>query len=177
MLAISSDVGGTSDLIDHGRNGFLVPPGDAQALARTLLSVVRDAVAGTGRSASSRAPRLRGTLFDRCHDLGTDRPISRIGRAALHPGRAIHHERSSEGRGRADRLGHRLDRDDAAEAAMGHAVRRRGTRRPLRQQDPPETTPSRGFQPPRRTAVRTRTQSRPYRGADARRPARPESRS
>ncbi len=36
MLAVSSDVGGTSDLIEHGVNGFLIEPGKADKLADRL---------------------------------------------------------------------------------------------------------------------------------------------
>lgn len=36
MVAVASDVGGTADLIRDGENGFLLPPGDAGALADVL---------------------------------------------------------------------------------------------------------------------------------------------
>lgn len=37
---IGSDTGGIPDMIQHGKNGWLVPPRDIQALARTLKSVL-----------------------------------------------------------------------------------------------------------------------------------------
>ncbi len=40
MLAVSSDVGGTSDLIEPGKNGFLLRPGDAGDLADRLQMIV-----------------------------------------------------------------------------------------------------------------------------------------
>jgi glycosyltransferase involved in cell wall biosynthesis len=33
---VASDTGGLSEIVDHGRTGFLVPPGDPQALAGAL---------------------------------------------------------------------------------------------------------------------------------------------
>ncbi|GBD00049.1 Alpha-D-kanosaminyltransferase [bacterium HR17] len=40
---IGSDLGGIRDIIQHGYNGFLVPPGDAKALAETILEILQDA--------------------------------------------------------------------------------------------------------------------------------------
>ena len=40
---MSSKVGGVSYLIDHGSNGFLFPPGDADALAGHLVTLAQDA--------------------------------------------------------------------------------------------------------------------------------------
>ena len=42
LPTISSKVGGVSYLIDHGANGFLFPPGDAQVLAEHLLTLAKD---------------------------------------------------------------------------------------------------------------------------------------
>ena len=39
---IGSDLGGIRDIIRHGYNGFLVPPGDAKALAEAILRVLQD---------------------------------------------------------------------------------------------------------------------------------------
>jgi glycosyltransferase involved in cell wall biosynthesis len=39
---VLSDVGGNRDLIDHGVQGLLVPPGDAAALAAALLELLAD---------------------------------------------------------------------------------------------------------------------------------------
>ena len=42
LPTVSSQVGGVSYLIDHGSNGFLFQPGDAQALAGHLLTLAKD---------------------------------------------------------------------------------------------------------------------------------------
>jgi glycosyltransferase involved in cell wall biosynthesis len=39
LVVIASAEGGARDLVDNGRNGFLVPVGDAEAMARACLSV------------------------------------------------------------------------------------------------------------------------------------------
>ena len=43
LPTVSSKVGGVSYLIDHGSNGFLFPPGDADALAGHLVTLAQDA--------------------------------------------------------------------------------------------------------------------------------------
>ncbi|WP_256806137.1 glycosyltransferase family 4 protein [Bradyrhizobium sp. Bra64] len=39
---VATDVGGMPDLVDHGETGLLVPPGDPQALARAMQSLLDD---------------------------------------------------------------------------------------------------------------------------------------
>ncbi len=39
---IGSDLGGIRDIIQHGYNGFLVPPGDPVALAKAIIAVLSD---------------------------------------------------------------------------------------------------------------------------------------
>ena len=39
---VLTDVGGNSELVEHGTNGLIVPPGDVPALANTLLSLIND---------------------------------------------------------------------------------------------------------------------------------------
>jgi glycosyltransferase involved in cell wall biosynthesis len=39
---IASDVGGLRDLVVHGENGLLVPPGNAAALAAAIRTLYRD---------------------------------------------------------------------------------------------------------------------------------------
>ncbi len=43
LCVIASDAGAMHDLIEHGRNGCLVPPGDAEALADAAIALMRDA--------------------------------------------------------------------------------------------------------------------------------------
>ena len=39
---VATDVGGNRELVHQGDNGFLVPFGDAEAVARATLSLIRD---------------------------------------------------------------------------------------------------------------------------------------
>jgi glycosyltransferase involved in cell wall biosynthesis len=53
--AIASDIEGLRALVDHGRSGLLVPPGDSGALARTILDLLSDPDAARRLGALGRA--------------------------------------------------------------------------------------------------------------------------
>lgn len=52
---VASDIGGTRETLVAGQTGFLVPPGDAQALARALAPLLRDASLRARMGAAARA--------------------------------------------------------------------------------------------------------------------------
>jgi phosphatidylinositol alpha-1,6-mannosyltransferase len=56
---VASDVGGLSDVIEDGRNGFLVPPRDKQALVARILSTLADADQRRVLGQAARATILR----------------------------------------------------------------------------------------------------------------------
>ena len=60
LACVASAVGGIVDVIEDGRSGILLPPGDADALARTLTSLLGDAAkrSALGSSARERAVAL-----------------------------------------------------------------------------------------------------------------------
>ena len=39
---VATNVGGNREVIRHGENGFLVPPGDDKALAETVITLLQD---------------------------------------------------------------------------------------------------------------------------------------
>lgn len=60
---VASDVGGVSDLVTHGRDGLLVPPGDPSALAEALASLLSDkALAARLADVASRETVVRYTM-------------------------------------------------------------------------------------------------------------------
>jgi starch synthase len=63
LPAIASDVGGTADIIEPGRNGFIVPGNDARALGQAITTTLADPAR---RAAMGRASR---TLAEERFDL------------------------------------------------------------------------------------------------------------
>ena len=53
LCVVASDAGAMHDLIDHGRNGCLVPAGDADALADAAIAVMRDLPHAAAMSAAA----------------------------------------------------------------------------------------------------------------------------
>jgi glycosyltransferase involved in cell wall biosynthesis len=39
---VATDVGGTYELLEHGKNGFLVPPRDSSALAKAIITIIKN---------------------------------------------------------------------------------------------------------------------------------------
>jgi glycosyltransferase involved in cell wall biosynthesis len=60
LACVASAVGGIVDVIEDGRSGLLLPPGDVDALTRALTSLLGDAVkrSALGTAARERAVRL-----------------------------------------------------------------------------------------------------------------------
>ena len=75
---VASDVGGLPEILEHGRTGFLVPSGDAGALAEAIVDVAGDPSRAALMGAAGRDRAVEEFSQERC----TDR-IEEIYRAAL----------------------------------------------------------------------------------------------
>jgi phosphatidylinositol alpha 1,6-mannosyltransferase len=71
LPVLAVDAGGPSDLVQHGHNGWLCPPGDAQAFSKALERLSNDrglrqglAAAGLGRAGGFHWRAVHGRLLD-----------------------------------------------------------------------------------------------------------------
>jgi L-malate glycosyltransferase len=62
---VASGVGGIRELIDDGRTGWLVPPGEDEALASRVMQLMADPADGARIGAAARADALARFSFDR----------------------------------------------------------------------------------------------------------------
>jgi glycosyltransferase involved in cell wall biosynthesis len=67
LAVVATDVGGTREIITHGENGFLVPGGDSQALARAIIKLLKDSELRTkmghiGREKAKKLFNLEGCV-------------------------------------------------------------------------------------------------------------------
>lgn len=61
LCVVASDAGGMHDVITSGTDGVLVPPGDANAVAESVLSIIRDPVRADAISAAAAVTARRYT--------------------------------------------------------------------------------------------------------------------
>ncbi|MCO6418405.1 glycosyltransferase [Siccirubricoccus sp. KC 17139] len=60
---VATDVGGTAEIVTHGRTGLLVPPANAAALAEAMAEALGPRGAGFGQAAARDAARFRPEAF------------------------------------------------------------------------------------------------------------------
>src|SRR5439155_17641773 len=65
LPVVASAVGGILEIVEHGRTGLLVPPGDASALADRLMRVMADPALGRRLGDRARAEVEAQYSFDR----------------------------------------------------------------------------------------------------------------
>ncbi len=63
---IASDVGGLPEIVDEGRTGMLVPPGDVEALARAIAELADDPARAAAMGEAGRTRALEEFSQDRC---------------------------------------------------------------------------------------------------------------
>lgn len=85
LPVIASAVGGLLDLVDHGRNGLLAPPGDAGAFAAAIASLVTDPALAARLGSAARDDIISRYSFDRMVRSFEDLYLSHLGLAATQP--------------------------------------------------------------------------------------------
>jgi glycosyltransferase involved in cell wall biosynthesis len=83
---VASDIGGMPDLVDHGETGLLVPPGDSQALAQAMQTLLQDRalLARLEATSLSRVGRLKaGAVVTRIDQVYRDALLAVASRAAV----------------------------------------------------------------------------------------------
>jgi glycosyltransferase involved in cell wall biosynthesis len=94
---IASAVGGLPEIVDEGRTGLLVPPGDVEALVRAIAELADDPARAAGMGQAGRARALDGFSQERC----TER-IAVLYETALAGGERRFRRRSSQARSSAN---------------------------------------------------------------------------
>jgi glycosyltransferase involved in cell wall biosynthesis len=68
LPCVATDAGGTTEIVQDGVTGLLVPPGNAPALAHALLELVRDTERRRALAANARQRFLQNFTIERCAD-------------------------------------------------------------------------------------------------------------
>jgi phosphatidyl-myo-inositol alpha-mannosyltransferase len=82
---VATDIGGYSSVVQHGKEGFLVPPKDEQALALSLVRLLSDAdlrsrmgMAGQSRAALFSWDKVADRVLGYYEDVIDSRPLDRV---------------------------------------------------------------------------------------------------
>jgi len=95
---IASAVGGLPEIVDEGRTGLLVPPGDVEALARAIAELADDPARAASMGEAGRARALAEFSQDRC----TERIAALYGTALAAGAERRFRRRSSQARSSAN---------------------------------------------------------------------------
>lgn len=81
---VATDVGGTAELLAHGREGLIVPPGDIEALVSAMRNVLSDTTAAGSRVAAARR-RVETDLSFECRLRALESIYRELAEARRHP--------------------------------------------------------------------------------------------